>query len=171
MVNALTGHWWQLGFVAIKAALLFAVAVVGLRLSARRTLAELSVFDFVTAVAVGAVVGRVPNSSTTSFAAGAVTLAVVLVTHRLLGTARIMSRLGRVLDHRPAILVHDGRIDAKALRRTQLTADDVASMLRSRGVLDLGEVEYVIFEPGGALSIVRPDHSGELVTGLVESNR
>jgi uncharacterized membrane protein YcaP (DUF421 family) len=148
MANALIGHWWQLGLVAIKAALLFAAVVVGLRFSARRTLAELSVYDFVTAVAVGALVGRIPNSSTTSFAAGAVTLVVVLVMHRLVGTARTMSPLGRGLDHRPTVLVHSGAIDTKALRRTQLTAEDLASMLRSRGLFDLGEAEYV---PGWAV--------------------
>lgn len=170
MGNALTGHWQQLGFVAIKAGLLFAVALGGLRLSARRTLAELSVFDFVTAVAIGAVVGRVPNASTTSFAAGAVTLAVILVLHRLLGDVRAVKPFGRLLDHRPTILVRSGVIDAKALRRAQLTRDDLASMLRSNGLFDLAEAAYVIFEPSGALSIIRDGQSGTLLKPLVEAN-
>lgn len=49
----IVGNWPQLGIVAGKAALMFAVAVFGLRLGQRRTLAQWTIIDFVTAVAVG----------------------------------------------------------------------------------------------------------------------
>jgi uncharacterized membrane protein YcaP (DUF421 family) len=160
VANALIGHWGQLGWVAFKALLLFVVAVIGLRASARRTFAELTLLDFVTAVAVGAVVGRVPNASATSFVAGAATLLVLLVMHRLLGRARMIDGLSRVLDHPPALLVRHGRVDRRTLRKAQLTSDDLASLLRARGVVDLSDVDYVIFEPGGNVSVIRAQQSG-----------
>jgi hypothetical protein len=57
-VSELIGGAGGLGWVAVKAVLLFAVAVIGLRLGERRTLAQLSAFDFAVAVAVGAIIGR-----------------------------------------------------------------------------------------------------------------
>ena len=45
----------HLAWIAGKAVLLYATAIVGLRLGKRRILAELSPFDFVAAVAVGAI--------------------------------------------------------------------------------------------------------------------
>ena len=45
-------------WIAGKAVTLYATAIIGLRLGKRRILAELSPFDFVAAVAVGAIVGR-----------------------------------------------------------------------------------------------------------------
>ena len=59
MSQLFSAHWGDLGWVAAKAALLFGVAIIGLRIVARRTLAQLSIYDFVTAVAIGAIVGRV----------------------------------------------------------------------------------------------------------------
>lgn len=171
MTHALAGQWEHLGWVATKAALLFLVAVVGLRLSARRTLAELSVYDFVTAVAVGAVVGRVPNASTTSFVSGAVTLVVLLAMHRILGTIRLSGRAARILDHEPAVLVSNGSVDKAALRRVQLTGEDLASMLRSRGVGDLADVHCVIFEPGGALTVAGPEQAGGGLVAAVVAAR
>ena len=103
--NALISQWQQIGFVAVKAALLFVLVVVFLRLSPRRTLSQMSVFDFVTAVAVGSIVGRVPNASDTSFAAGAATLLVLLSLHRLVTTTRVVTSLGKFLDRRPVFLV------------------------------------------------------------------
>ncbi len=166
MTHALVGQWNQLGWVAAKAALLFTVAVIGLRAGARRTIAELSVFDFVTAVAVGAVVGRVPNSSSTSFLEGAVTLAVLLVMHRILSTARLRTGIGRVLDYQPLVLIRNGSVDRQALRRSQLTRDDLASMLRSRGVADFADVNIAILEPAGTVSVVNEGCHGDLVRSV-----
>jgi hypothetical protein len=73
----LVGGTGSLGWVAVKAVLMFAVAVIGLRLGERRTLAQLSAFDFAVAVAIGAIIGRTVTTSSASFATGA----VALVTH------------------------------------------------------------------------------------------
>jgi hypothetical protein len=67
-VPELIGGAGGLGWVAVKAVLLFAVAVIGLRLGERRTLAQLSAFDFAVAVAIGAIIGRGATASDTSFA-------------------------------------------------------------------------------------------------------
>lgn len=57
-VSWLTGQWTQLGGTAGKAVLMYATALVALRLGERRTLAQWTIVGFVAAVAVGAVVGR-----------------------------------------------------------------------------------------------------------------
>jgi uncharacterized membrane protein YcaP (DUF421 family) len=75
-LQELVGGASGLGWVVVKAVLLFAVAVTGLRLGERRTLAQLGAFDFAVAVAVaiGAIIGRTVTTSSTSFATGAVAL-------------------------------------------------------------------------------------------------
>jgi hypothetical protein len=59
----------HLAWIAGKAVLLYATAIIGLRLGKRRILAELSPFDFVAAVAVGAIVGRIPSASDADYLA------------------------------------------------------------------------------------------------------
>jgi hypothetical protein len=54
----LVGETGGLGWVAVKAVLMFAVAIIGLRLGERRTIAQLGAFDFAVAVAIGAIIGR-----------------------------------------------------------------------------------------------------------------
>jgi hypothetical protein len=54
----LTGHWNETWMVAAKAVLLYMTALAGLRFGTRRTLAQMSPFDFITAVAMGAIIGR-----------------------------------------------------------------------------------------------------------------
>jgi hypothetical protein len=74
----LVGATGGLGWVAVKAVLMFAVTIVGLRLGERRTLAQLGAFDFAVAVAIGAIIGRTVTASSASFATGAVALITLL---------------------------------------------------------------------------------------------
>src|SRR3984885_7094235 len=53
----------QLAWIAGNAGSLYATAIIGLRLGKRRILTELSPLDFLAAVAVGAIVGRIPSAA------------------------------------------------------------------------------------------------------------
>jgi uncharacterized membrane protein YcaP (DUF421 family) len=144
----------HLAWVAGKAGLLYATAILGLRLGKRRILAELSPFDFVAAVAVGAIVGRIPSAADADYLAGAVTLIAVLFAHAFVSHLRRYSSVARLVDQSPRILVARGKILEEGLRRSGLCRADVESLLRQHGVHEVGEVEYLILEEGGKVSIV-----------------
>src|SRR5580704_3692269 len=153
-MSELIGGAGGLGWVAAKAVLLFAVAVTGLRLGERRTLAQLGAFDFAVAVAIGAIIGRTVTTSSTSFATGAVALITLLVVHRLVAFARRHSRIARLIDHPPRVLVAGGEIQDRELARAGLTAADVYALLRRHGVDDLGQVGYLLYETRGATTLI-----------------
>jgi uncharacterized membrane protein YcaP (DUF421 family) len=156
-VNQLTGGGSGLGWVAVKAALLFAVAVIGLRLGERRTIAQLSAFDFAVAVAVGAIVGRGATASDTSFASSAIALATLLAAHRLVAILRRHSRVVRLIDHPPRVLVARGELQGRELARAGLTSADVHALLRENGVGDLGQVGYLLYEARGTVTVIGAD--------------
>src|SRR5262249_37592817 len=92
----LGGGTGGLGWVAVKAVLMFAVAVLGLRLGERRTVAQLGAFDFAVAVAIGSIIGGTVTSSTASFATGAIALITLLLAHRVVAFARRHSRVSHI---------------------------------------------------------------------------
>ncbi len=157
-------------WVVIKAVLLYLTAVIGFRLSKRRTLAEMSPFDFVVAVAVGAIVGRVPNSDDTAYLAGAITLLSLLVTHTVITHLRYIPAFSHVIDHNPRLLVADGQVLERELRKSGLTEGDLHGLLRHRGIMDLGRVKFVIFERRGKITVIDRDQDVEsdLVRGIVD---
>lgn len=154
-------------FVAIKACLLYITAVVGFRLAARRTLAEMNGFDFVAAVAVGAIVGRVPNANETGYLEGLATLLAVLGCHAVLTHTRSFRPVAVLTDRVPRLLVIRGRPQERQLRRSGITVSDLHGLLRQRGVHDLSEVRYVIFEQRGQVSVVREDAPADEHAGLL----
>jgi uncharacterized membrane protein YcaP (DUF421 family) len=168
LVSHLIGGSAELGWVAIKAFLLYLTAVFGFRLSSRRALAEMSPFDFVAAVAVGAIVGRVPNSNTTSYLAGAVTLLTLLIAHRCITRLRQFPTIASLVDHSPRLLVSQGKVLDHELQKCGLTLSDLYGLLRQHGVDDLREVRYVIFEQRGQVSVIHQSKQEASDKGLVE---
>ena len=166
------GNWQHLGTVAAKAVLMYAVAVLGLRLGERRTVAQWTIIDFVAGVAIGAIVGRTAIAGSQSFVTGAAALVTVIVMHRLASLLRLHPSSRKLFDHRVRVLVHNGKLRHSQLRRCGLTDTDVFAHLREHGVLDVAELKYLLYEAKGALTIVRSDanHRAPLVQAALESS-
>ena len=170
-MSYLVSDYTTLGWVALKAFLLFAITIIGLRLSERRLLAELNVFDLAVIVAVGAIIGRTATSATTSFATGAVALSTLLIAHRVVTELRRRGWLGRWLDRRPLILLKHGCLQTQALQSAGLTPRDVYRLLRQAGHGDTAALHYVLYEDTGHLTIVEADqlHGEAIQVGLAEA--
>lgn len=97
MIDALVGDGRGAALAALKALALFLTAVALFRITERRTLAELAPFDYVTAVAVGAVVGRTATAADTSFLTGAAALVTLLVAHAVVSRLRFLPRMTRLV--------------------------------------------------------------------------
>lgn len=164
----LIGQSGQLGYVAAKAALMYVVAVLALRVGQRRTLAQWTAIDFAAAVAIGAIIGRTALAAGQSFAMGAVALVTILVAHSLAMAGRFNGWLAKLVDHRVRVLVVHGELRRDQLRICGLTENDVLSKLRQSGVRSLDELRYVLYETKGELTVVREaemeDRDAPLVT-------
>jgi uncharacterized membrane protein YcaP (DUF421 family) len=165
----LAGDWAHLGAVAGKAALMYVTAMGALRAGERRTLAQWTIIDSVAAVAVGAIVGRTAIASDQSFVTGAVALVTLVVMHRLVSGLRSQPLFRRLTDHRIRVLVAHGKVRRHQLMICGLTESDLLAQLRQRGVFDLSDVRFVLYEAKGGLTVVRGDHSAAELPELVRA--
>lgn len=158
MSSWLVGPARTAGFVAVTTALVYASTVLALRFGERRTLAELSTFDFVVAVAVGAIVGRTATTENPTYLQGMVAIVTLLAAHHAVGALRRRwPRCRRFFEKPPVVLVEEGRVCGDALARTDMTIADVAAKLREQGVTRLDEVQLAVLEPGGGMSVLGRD--------------
>ncbi len=160
----LTGNWTQLGEVAAKAVLMYATALLALRLGERRTLAQWTIIDFATAVAMGAIIGRTAIAQQ-SYVTGAVALVTLIAVHRAASILRFNNLFGKLFDHRVRVLVADGKIRRRQLRRCGLTDNDLYTQLRQRDVFALDALKYVLYETKGSITVVPFDHAHDDLVG------
>jgi len=64
-------------------------------------------------------------------------------------------RTRKFFEGEPAVLINDGQIDFKELKKEKLDINELMSMLRGRDIFSVREVEYAILEPNGSLSILK----------------
>jgi uncharacterized membrane protein YcaP (DUF421 family) len=156
-----------LGISAAKAALMYLIALLGLRFTHRRTLGQWRAIDFAAVGAVGAIVGRTATASSQTLLVGIVALLTILLAHTVVTFGRYLPGVTRLTDHRVRILVDHGRVRHQQLLLCGLTSEDLYAQLRQQGVHDVSDLRYVLFESMGDLTIVREAPDEEALPALV----
>ncbi len=163
MWDWLFNSWRTLGYVAVTTTLIYLSTLIGVRLGERRTLSEMSAFDFVVAVAIGGIIARTATTRSPTYVQGVTAVLTLLVVHRVLSWGRVRSALVRRLSERPPLLlVSRGQVLPGGLRRAHMTEEDLYTVLRQHGVRRVDDVEVAVLEPRGAYSII-PTGRGEPV--------
>jgi uncharacterized membrane protein YcaP (DUF421 family) len=125
-----------------------------LRVSGKRTLSKLNVFDFVFVVAVGSVFASTIISKDITLVEGMASLAT------LIGIQIVLSEMAarlpwaeRIINGEPTLLLSKGKFIPRALRRERITEEEVRAAIRSNGVNRVEDVDAVILENDGTLSV------------------
>jgi uncharacterized membrane protein YcaP (DUF421 family) len=141
--------------IAIRAVVLYLVIFLLMRVTGRRELSSLGPFDLVLLIVLGDAIqqGLTQDDYTVTGAIIAVsTIATLQVVTSWLGFRN--SFLRRVFEGDPIVLVQDGRVIEKNLRRERLTIDDVAEEARGQQIASLQDVKWAVFEPSGSISFI-----------------
>ncbi|MGB3258256.1 MAG: YetF domain-containing protein [Ornithinimicrobium sp.] len=141
--------------VAATASLAYVWLVVLLRVSGKRTLAQLNAFDFIVTVALGSIVATVALSESVAWSEGAMALGVLTLLQFVSAAASSRFAWAReTLTSKPTVLLRDGQMVGAALLRERIHPDSVCAAVRSSGVGGLESVAFVVLETDGTLSVV-----------------
>ena len=151
--------WHGVARVAVLALTGYAALIVMLRLSSKRTLAEMNVFDFVYVVVVGDLLAIMILDESVSLAEGMLGIVVLISIKVFLGWLTTRSRTAEhLINGEPTLLMHRGRFLQDAMRSQRVTESEIRASVREQGVADLADVEAVVLETNGTFSVV---HFGE----------
>lgn len=145
--------------------------VAVLRVTGKRTLAQLNAFDFIVTVALGSTLATITLSGTVSWSEGALALALLALLQ--LGVAWLSVRVPavrRFITSEPSILLRAGQMDHEAMRRERISEQSLRQAVRSAGQGGLEAIAYVVLETNGKLSVVSVSSlgSGSAMTDLVD---
>jgi len=134
-----------------------AALLIMARLSGKQQVAHLTIFEYITGITIGSTASTLAISLDKPFLPILLGLTLWMGATIFLNNVHLRSRrLGKVVRGEPTILIENGRILEKALRRMpNLTLDDVLMELRKKGVFNISQVEYAILELDGSLSVLR----------------
>lgn len=154
--------WSDVQRILLVGVCAYALLVLILRLSGKRTLAKLNVFDFVVTIAFGSVLATLLTDSRTSLTDGVVALWLLVVLQFLVAavTARV-PRLRRAVSAGPTVLCLHGQPRREVMRRHRVGMDELQQAVRSTGAGDLSLVAAVVLESDGSLSVITTSMVGD----------
>lgn len=155
-------------FVGIyRTVLFYVILMVGVRLMGKRQIGQLEPSEFVVTMMV-ANLATIPMENTDlPIHSGLVPIATILTLEWLFSALTLRSlRLRALFCGKPVILIENGNLLQKNLRKARITLDELTGHLREKDVLDLRSVQYAILETNGNLSVfpfpdARPATAGE----------
>lgn len=133
----------------------FAVVLVGLRLTGKREMGQMTPFDLVLVLLIANAVQNAMVGNDTTLGGGLLSAVVLLVANAFIARLRTFSpTLGRWLEGQPALLMHEGEFLKDRLRHEGISEEEVMMAMREHGIDDPSQVKLAVLEVDGSISIV-----------------
>ncbi len=155
MTTQLTIEPWRIPVVVMSGVGIYFAFLVLVRIFGSRILAKMTTFDAVVIVMFGAVAGRVIVGHPPTLASGVIGLITLMVLEAVFGIARGVGPIRAALDGRPQVVVANGEIIMKQIRKSHISRSDIKHAVRRAGIPNMKYVQLMILEPTGELSIFR----------------
>lgn len=126
-------------------------------LTGRRKIGELPVFDFLSLIAVGAVVGAdIADPDIEHWPTAYAVVLIIFALHYIYSLVLVKSkRAGKLLTFEPVVVIEKGQFVKGNMKKLKYSIDNILTLLREKDVFDLNEVEFAIVESTGQLSVLK----------------
>jgi uncharacterized membrane protein YcaP (DUF421 family) len=148
-----------------KSILAFSVLFILTRLMGKKQISQLTFFDYVVGICIGSIAANTALSSGSEFYKGFIAMIVFACFAILLSYITLKSFTARsLLDGTPTIIIQNGKIIEKNLKKSKFNINDLLEQLRIGNAFNIKDVEFAILETNGELSIQLKPYKQPLTT-------
>ena len=139
----------------IKSILIYVLALILSKLIGIKIISQMNFFDFITGVSVGSMIAKIIINKDHVVFSGI----IALITFSLLTIATSYLNLKsytarRIINAKTLILIENGRIIDKNIKKLKITINELMMKLREKDVFNLEDVQFAIMESNGQLSVL-----------------
>lgn len=148
---------WRLIFITVCT---YVALIIMLRSAGKRTLAKMNAFDFVITIGIGSVLAIIMMDKTVSLIEGIAALALLLGLQFVITWSTVnFKALNGVVRSSPTLLLYDGEMIKRNMKKERVTESEVLASLRKDGIHSIADVKAVVLESNGETSILMKDES------------
>lgn len=141
--------------IVVRAFFAFLFIFLLTRLIGRRELSTLQPFDLLLLVVVGDLLQQGVTQNDLSFTGLVLVVGMFgLLTLAMSYAGWRFPRVRPLLEPEPLILVEDGKVIEKNLRKERITPEEVAGEARLQQITSLEDVQWALLESGGRISFI-----------------
>jgi uncharacterized membrane protein YcaP (DUF421 family) len=151
-------HALVLAEIVLRTAVIYLVVLLGVRLSGKREVGQMTPFDLVLLLLISNSVQNAMTGPDTSVIGGVAAALTLLVMNYLIaelsGTNR---RFRKIVQGQPTLLVHDGNVLNGHMSKEHVSMDELERALREHGVNNYHDVALAVLEVDGSISCLKYD--------------
>lgn len=142
--------------IFIRTVIIYLTLIFCMRLMGKRQIGELEVSELVTTLLISEL-ASLPITDNNIPLSHAIIPIITLLTFEVVASYLLayFPTLKNILSARPTVLINKGKLDRKAMLSSRISADELISELRQKGVTELKEVQYAILEQNGKITVIQ----------------
>ena len=141
--------------IVVRAAVAFCFVFLLTRLIGRRELSSLQPFDLMLLIVIGDLIQQGITQNDLSVTGLVLTVGVFgLMTLAASYVGFRFPRVRPILEPEPLILIEDGKVIERNLRKERITAAEIAGEARLQQIDSLDKVKWAVLESGGRISFI-----------------
>ena len=126
-----------------------------MRIMGKRQIGQLQPFELVIAIMISELASVPMQNTGIPLINGIIPILTLLVAQITMSFISLKSTKARgVICGKPSILIENGRINEKELRKEMYTINDLLEQLRIKNFQNIADVEFAILETNGQLSVI-----------------
>ncbi|MDQ0121901.1 uncharacterized membrane protein YcaP (DUF421 family) [Pseudomonas lini] len=145
----------------LRATAMYLALMVLFKIAGRRSLAELTTFDFVLLMIIGEATQQALLGDDFSMTNSMLVIVTLIAIDVGLSLLKQRSQwVSQLIDGGPTIIVENGKLLHKRLRHARLIEADVMEAARSsQGIETLDQIKFAILERNGKISVIAQEQS------------
>jgi uncharacterized membrane protein YcaP (DUF421 family) len=129
--------------------------IIALRIFGKKKLSQLNTADVILILLISNSVQNAMVGINSSLLGGLVAALVLFLINFILKKIRYnFKSFTDIIQDKPEILIHDGKIDFKALAKLEITSDELDEVIREHGIENFKEVKLAMMEIDGNISVI-----------------
>ncbi len=144
----------------IRTVILYAFVVFSVRIMGKRQISDMQPSELVITLIISEI-AAIPMQNTSQPLISGVIPVLVLVALEIIASIFMMKSgiFRKLVCGSPIVVIRDGEILQKEMRRLRLTTEDLCVQLRQQNVFSIEDVQYCIVETNGKVSVLEKPQS------------
>lgn len=142
--------------IALRTLAVYTIVLVGVRLSGKREVGQMTPFDLTLLLLLSNAVQNAMTGPDTSVIGGATAAITLLSVNYIVAELAAHNRkIRKVLRGEPAVLVHNGQLMKSSMDREHVGLDDLQEGMREHGIAAITDVALAVLEIDGNISFLK----------------
>src|SRR5437763_3020249 len=151
-------HWHALVNIALRTTVIYGVVLIGVRLSGKREVGQMTPFDLTLLLLLSNSVQNAMTGPDTSLLGGVIAASTLLLLNYLIAdVSGANRRFRRFIQGQPSLLIHDGQVIESHMAKEHVSMDELERALREHGIASYHDVALAVLEVDGSISCLKYD--------------